>query len=163
VPLTVLGLVAAVLLAGIGVVIGLLVSQNSGQSTSPTPAATPTRSVTVPGQTVYQTVPAPTSSQPPPSSKPALDPPVSSYQQLRQIADSDRAMIATQAVDLWVPQLSSKRPGVVDEGHAWDNVQTLQEHLRLRQQCGAKLLWSGDWSTFDDSNHWVTIAPNHFP
>jgi serine/threonine-protein kinase len=45
----------------------------------------------------------------------------------------------------------------------WDNVQTLQEHLRLRQQYGAKLLWSGDdWSTFDAPNYWVTIAPITF-
>jgi serine/threonine-protein kinase len=78
---------------------------------------------------------------------------------LRQIADGDRAVLAKQAADLWVPQLSSKRPGVFDEGHVWDNVQTLREYLRLQQQYGVMLLWSGDWSTFDDSNYWVTIAP----
>jgi serine/threonine protein kinase len=165
VPLTVVGVVAAVLLAAIGVVIGMLVSRNSGQSPGPTRAATPTptltASVTVPGPTVtFSAAPSP----PPPSpSPPTVDPEVSSYQQLRQIADDDRAVVATQGADLWVPQLSSKRPGVVDEGHVWNNAQTLQEHLRLRQQYGAKLLWSGDWSTFDASNFWVTIAPFTYP
>jgi serine/threonine protein kinase len=162
-PLLVVGVVAAVLLAAIGVVIGMLVSRNSGPSTSPPTAAAPTPSITVPGPTMTVAVPA--SSQPPPHSTPApppVDPEVSSYQQLRQIADGDRAALAKQAADLWVPQLSSKRPGVFDEGHVWDNVQTLQEYLRLQQQYGAILLWSGDWSTFDDSNYWVTIAPITF-
>jgi serine/threonine-protein kinase len=166
VPLTIVGVVAAVLLAAIGVVIGLLVSQNSGQSPSPTPAATPTPGVTV--STVSPTFSAAPASPPAlPSTRatPApVDPEVSSYQQLRQIADGDRGQVlaATQGADLWVPQLSSKRPGVFDEGHVWNNVQTLQEHLRLRQKYGALLLWSGDWSVFDASNFWVTIAPLTF-
>ena len=162
VPLMVVGVVAAVLLAAIGVVIGLLVPRNSGESTNTSSAATPTPGIPVPGPTV--TVAGSPSSRPPPSTPapPPVDPEVSSYQQLRQIADDDHTVLAAQAADLWVPQLSSKRPGVVDEGHVWDNVQTLQEHLRLRQQYGAKLLWSGDWSTFDASNYWVTIAPITF-
>ena len=68
----------------------------------------------------------------------------------------------SKAEDLWVPQLSSKRPGVVDEGLVWNNALTLQEHLRLRQQYGAKLLWSADWSVFNGPNWWVTIAPITF-
>jgi serine/threonine-protein kinase len=38
----------------------------------------------------------------------------------------------------------------------------LQEHLRLRNQYNAKLLWSGDWTSFDAANYWVTIAPYTF-
>ena len=46
----------------------------------------------------------------------------------------------------------------------WDNTKTLQEHLRLRQQYGARLLWSGDgWTVFNASNFWVTVAPVTFP
>ena len=71
--------------------------------------------------------------------------------------------MSTQGSDRWVPQLSSKRPGVVDQGVVWDNELTLEEHLRLRQEYGAKLLWSGDWSTFDAPNFWVTIAPITYP
>jgi serine/threonine kinase PknH len=164
VPLTVLSLVAAVLLAAIGVVIGLLVSRNSGQSSSasPAPTLTQTPSVAVPTDTPTLSA-APPSPPPSATAPPTPDPELSSFQQLRQIADGDRALVATQAADLWVPQLSSKRPGVFDEGHVWNNVQTLQEHLRLRQQYGAKLLWSGEWSTFDAGNFWVTIAPFTFP
>jgi len=51
----------------------------------------------------------------------------------------------------------------VDDGLVWNNALTLQEHLRLRDEYGAKLLWSGDWPVFDASNWWVTIAPYTFP
>nr|WP_225952660.1 serine/threonine-protein kinase [Mycobacterium sp. OAS707] len=161
-PLAVVGLVVALLLGAIGVVIGLLVSKNSGTTTTAAPTAAPTTGVTVPGPTVYQTVPAPTSSASPPprsANTAAPDPEAASLEQLRQIAAGDHASILANANDQWVPQLSSKRPGVFDQGVVWDNVRTLQEHLRLRQQYGAKLLWSGDWSTFSDGDWWVTIAP----
>lgn len=163
VPLAVVGVLAAVLLAAVGVVIGILVSRNSGQTPAATQSTPPTVSVTVPEPTVSFSSAPSSAPVPPRQSPPPTDPEVSSYQQLRQIADGDRDLVASEAAERWVPQLSSKRPGVFDEGHVWDNVQTLQEHLRLRQQYGAKLLWSGDWSVFDASNYWVTIAPITFP
>ena len=85
-----------------------------------------------------------------------------SLQRLRQIARADRPFVSAQLADRWVPQLSSKRPGLVDDGVVWDNAMTLQEHLQLRQWYNAKLLWSGDWSTFDASDFWVTIVPITF-
>lgn len=170
VPLAVVGVAAALLLGAMGVVIGLLVSKNSSQSPSPSPTAT-----AAPGPTIYQTVPAPAPSQtasptasPPTTSTrwlpapPAPDPESSSVQQLHQFARNDRDFVAGELADLWVPQLSSKRPGVVDEGVVWNNSLTLQEHLRLRAQYNAKLLWSGDWSTFNASNYWVTVVPLTF-
>ncbi|OSC41896.1 hypothetical protein B8W66_07330 [Mycobacterium decipiens] len=39
----------------------------------------------------------------------------------------------------------------------------LQEHLQLRQRYGARLLWSGDWSTFSAPKFWVTVADITFP
>lgn len=67
--------------------------------------------------------------------------------------------MSAQLADRWVPQLSSKRPGVVDNGVVWDNSMTLQEHLQLRQRYpNVRLLWSGDWSTFSGSDFWVTVA-----
>jgi serine/threonine kinase PknH len=39
----------------------------------------------------------------------------------------------------------------------------LQEHQQLRQRYSARLLWSGDWSTFSDADFWVTIAGIRFP
>lgn len=44
----------------------------------------------------------------------------------------------------------------------WDNTLALQEHLQLRQRYNAKLLWTGDWSTFDGRNFWVTVVPLTF-
>ncbi len=160
VPLAVIGAAAALLLGAIGVVIGILVSRNNNQPPAAAPAAAPT----IATPTVYQTVPvpatrAPTLSAPANAPTPRADPEVTSAQQLRQIAGGDRALVASTLADRWVPQLSSKRPGVVDQGVVWDNALTLQEHLRLRQEYDAKLVWSGDWSTFDAQNWWVTVVP----
>ncbi|OBK19345.1 serine/threonine-protein kinase [Mycobacterium asiaticum] len=83
-------------------------------------------------------------------------------QQLQQYVNLDHYVVATEAAGRWVPQLSSKRPGTVEGGVVWDNSMALQEHLRLRNQYNAKLLWSGDWSTFSESNYWVTIAGTTF-
>jgi serine/threonine kinase PknH len=163
---TVIGVAAALLLGAIGVVIGLLASRNSGPSSPPsTPYAAPTTTVPMPGPTVYQTVPGPPSAPPipAPTAAPAPDPEAAAVQQLQQIAASDRPVVAAQLADRWVPQLSSKRPGVVDKGVVWNNAMTLQEHLQLRQRYGARLLWSGDWSTFDAGDYWVTIAGISFP
>lgn len=169
VPLMAVGLVAALLLGAVGLVIGLLLSKSPAPTVNSTPEQTtalaPPTGVTVAAPTtVYKTVSAPTP-PPTPSYSPtaAQSPEATSFQQLRQIADEDHAVVSAEGADRWVPQLSSKRPGVVDEGVTWDNVLTLQEHLRLRQRYGAKLLWSGDWSTFDAPNFWVTIAPITFP
>jgi hypothetical protein len=105
--------------------------------------------------------PSPSSSS---SAAKAADPEAESLQQLQQLASSDRPFVRDQLANWWVPQLSSKRPGVVDDGVVWDNARTLQEHLQLRQQYpGARLLWSGDWSTFSARDFWVTVVGITFP
>jgi hypothetical protein len=79
--------------------------------------------------------------------------------QLWAIANTDRPFVTAQLADRWVPQLSSKRPGLVAEGRTWNNAMTLGEHQQLRLRYpDVRLLWSGDWSTFSDSNFWVTIV-----
>ena len=167
VPSVVIGLIAALVLGALGVVIGLLVSTKPGPDPSPAPntvTAQPLSTVTVQAPAPKPAVkPA---AAPAPSSPPRIPvpPPVDgALQQLQQIAAGDRYLVRSNAEDFWVPQLSSKRPGVKDQGLVWNNALTLQEHLRLREQYGAKLLWSGDWSVFDGSNWWVTIAPVTFP
>ena len=168
VPMMVIGLIAALVLGALGVVIGLLVSNRPSPSPgqAPTVTAQPLPTVTVqapaPKQTATPTAaPAPSSPRiPAPTSTP---PPVdAALAQLRQIAADDRYLVRSNVEDLWVPQLSSKRPGVVDDGLVWNNALTLQEHLRLRRQYDAKLLWSADWSVFNGSNWWITIAPITF-
>lgn len=124
VPLAVVGLVSALLLGAVGLVIGLLISKNSAQTVNSAPVgastvAPPPPSVTVAGPTVYKTVPAPTAAQSPtPSYTPTAvrDPESTSFQQLRRIADEDHGVVSAEGSNRWFPQLSSKRPGVVDEG-----------------------------------------------
>lgn len=83
--------------------------------------------------------------------------------QLQAIAATDQPVVAS-AAERWVPQLSSKRLGMVAEGRTWNNAAILAEHQQLRASYpGARLLWSGDWSTFSDSNFWITIAGTSFP
>lgn len=106
--------------------------------------------------TYQTTTPSTTRSvaQPTTTVAPVQDP----EQQLRQYVNIDRSVVAREIADKWVPQLSSKRPGIRDNGVVWDNAMALQEHLQLRKLYNAKLLWSGDWSTFSEPNFWVTIA-----
>jgi hypothetical protein len=92
--------------------------------------------------------------------------PETALQQLQQIANSDRPFVTANLTNWWVPQLSSKRPGVHDDGVDWDNARTLQEHRQLRQKYPGdevRLLWSGDWSTFSAPDFWVTVAGVTFP
>jgi hypothetical protein len=87
-----------------------------------------------------------------------------SFDALRAIANADRPFVVSRLADRWVPQLSSKRPGLVAEGITWNNAETLREHLQLRLNYPeVRLLWSGDWSTFSAPDFWVTIAGVTFP
>jgi serine/threonine-protein kinase len=145
-------------------VVTVVANQKSG-SDAPSPTVAYPTSGRPTYEPTYETTVQP-SYQPttPSTSRPVAVPPTASAavqdpeQQLRQLVNSDRPAVAAQLADRWVPQLSSKRPGVVDNGVTWDNAMALQEHLRLRQQYGARLLWSGDWSTFSAPNFWVTVA-----
>ncbi|UXA19113.1 PQQ-like beta-propeller repeat protein [Mycobacterium sp. SMC-4] len=78
---------------------------------------------------------------------------------LRALANADRPFVTRQLADRWVPQLSSKRPGLVADGIVWNNAETLREHLDLRLRYPeVRLLWSGDWPVFSAPDFWVTIA-----
>ncbi|MEZ7240284.1 hypothetical protein QYS60_21265 [Rhodococcus sp. GXMU-t2271] len=78
---------------------------------------------------------------------------------LRSIADTDRQDIRRNLVDRWVPQISSKRPGLFAEGISWTDSEILREHMALRLRFPqATLVWTGDWSTFTEGNWWVTIV-----
>ncbi|MGW5321790.1 outer membrane protein assembly factor BamB family protein [Rhodococcus pyridinivorans] len=87
------------------------------------------------------------------------DPESASFDALRAIADADLPVVQSDLAERWVPQLSSKRPGLQAEGRTWNNAATLEEHLVLRLRYpNVRLLWSGDWSTFSAPDFWVTIA-----
>ncbi len=147
------GIVAGlVVVALVGVVITVAVAvQPATSATAPTTrhrSSTPTVTVTGrPDSPTAAPAPSPTEAAP------------TSLQRLNRLASDDHSYVTAYLADRWVPQLSSKRPGVVDDGIVWDNDTTLQEHLRLRQRYpSARLLWSGDWSTFSAPDFWVTIV-----
>jgi serine/threonine protein kinase len=143
-----LGLVVA-LAASVAVVVVvavMLVAVLSQDHHANSASTTQTTTSTEPN---YVAAPTPTGSTPP------ADP----LQQLQQLAAQDESYVVANLVDRWVPQLSTKQPGIVDDGVVYDNALILQEHLRLRQQYDAKLLWSSDWSNYDRGNFWVTIVP----
>jgi serine/threonine protein kinase len=151
----VIAVAAVLILAIVGVTIGVLVNRKSepDNTTLPTIGSSTTASNT------YETGSPSTT-----SSRTAAPTPQDPAAQLRQIADGDHAFVSAQLADRWVPQLSSKRPGVVDNGVVWDNAMTLQEHQQLRQRFpGARLLWSGEWSTFSAPDFWVTVVGITFP
>jgi serine/threonine-protein kinase len=154
----VIGVAAALVLGAVGVVIGLLANRNSAPSPSPAIA------YSSPEATTHQAQPS-SPTRPRLSSSTAMPVPQDPEQQMRQIVNSDRPYVSAQLADRWIPQLSSKRPGVVDAGVVWDNAMTLQEYNQLSQRFrgGVSLLWSGDWSTFSANNFWVTVANNTFP
>jgi hypothetical protein len=105
----------------------------------------------------------PSASAPPSTNTPAPDP----VQQLQALKDQDAPAI-NQVVGQWIPQLSAKHgtePWTYDaENHiTYDPAQILREHQQLRQQYGAKLLWSGDWTTYDHPDYWITVVPTTYP
>ncbi|MCP9273934.1 hypothetical protein [Mycolicibacterium arenosum] len=78
---------------------------------------------------------------------------------LRDITASDRSYISQSLTDRWIPQISSKRPGLVAEGITWTPSDILREHLALRQRYDdVRLIWSGDWTTFSTPDWWVTVV-----
>lgn len=147
--------VAVALVGGVGVVIGLLAHRDSDNSE---PSASSLMPYTNPVTSSYPAEPTSTT-RPTQATTTLTSAAQDPTQELRQIASDDRPWVSAQLTDRWVPQLSSKRPGVVDDGRVWDNAMTLQEHLQLRQRySNVRLLWSGDWSTFNAPDFWVTIA-----
>lgn len=106
--------------------------------------------------------PAPPSVAPIPARQPDVE--TASGNQLRALAASDKPIVVATLADSWVPQVSSKRLGLVAEGRTWTHSAILAEHSQLRQAYpGVRLLWSGDWSTFSDADFWVTVAGPAFP
>ncbi len=147
--------VAVALVGGVGVVIGLLAHRDSTNSEGPTSSVVP---YTNPVPTSYPTETSSTTRSTQASTTTTVAP-QDPAQELHQITNDDRPWVTAHLADRWVPQLSSKRPGVVDSGKVWDNAMTLQEHLQLRQRySNVRLLWSGDWSTFSAPDFWVTVA-----
>lgn len=78
---------------------------------------------------------------------------------LKEIRDADYGYVADSIANRWVSQISSKKPGLVVDGKTLSSADVLQDHLDLRSQYGgARLVWSGQWSTFSSPDWWVTVV-----
>jgi hypothetical protein len=67
--------------------------------------------------------------------------------------------IAEQLVDQWVPQLSSKRPGLVADGVRYDYQRIWRNFQELRRRYpNVLLIWSGNYSDFRSSDFYVTVV-----
>jgi hypothetical protein len=83
---------------------------------------------------------------------------------LKELRASDFSTVQGSLSNRWVPQVSSKRVGLVIDGKTWTNADILRDHLALRQRfSGARLVWSGQWSTFSDPDFWVTVVGPPLP
>jgi hypothetical protein len=168
-PLTVTIIVASLtVVALIAVLVGIITNQ--GDSSGPSTAAPSTSTVTVTStSTSEETVTAPPPPPPPSTTAPTYytTPPTyyppsgSSLQQLQQQVRSDHDVVLQGATnpDRWMPQLGSKKLGTVADGKSYSYDDILANYFQLKRKYpGARLLWSGDWSTFGESDYWVTVA-----
>lgn len=152
VPALVIGMV--VLLAMVGVGVALVVHHNAAATpfatTEPSVAASPiVSSADDTGSTVAAT---PTTDPGQPlddaSAKNALDDEVTRDQSA-----------AEQLVGSWVPQLSSKRPGLVVNGITYGYLQIWQDFEQSRAQYpNALLIWSGNYISFSYPDFYVTVV-----
>ncbi|WP_258234091.1 hypothetical protein [Brevibacterium oceani] len=78
---------------------------------------------------------------------------------LKQLAATDGKAVTDDLDGKWVPQLSSKKVGLEAEGKTWKEQDILDEHEELREEYPrVRLVWSGDFSSFRESNFWVTVV-----
>lgn len=112
--------------------------------------------------------PQPTQSPAEVSTSMASDPPSevnsggTALDQLTRQISLDRPQVQSDLAETWVPQLSSKRVGLVANGISYGYTEILNDHVALRSTHGARLVWSGDWSTFGRGDFYVTVAPVSF-
>jgi eukaryotic-like serine/threonine-protein kinase len=149
---------AAVALATVVIVAVVVIAVALAVHNNPAPSSAPATSSTL----AMTESPTPTTT----SDTLSPDPEAAAIQQLQAFKDQDASAVA-QVVGQWIPQLSSKHatePFTDDpeDNVTYDPVQILQEHQRLRQQYGAVLLWSGDWTVWDDPDYWVTVVPRTY-
>ncbi|HVH20840.1 MAG TPA: hypothetical protein VNA11_00130 [Pseudonocardia sp.] len=81
---------------------------------------------------------------------------------LSEQAVADRRTVA-RLVGRWVPQISSKAPGLVVDGVAYDEARIWAEFRDSRATYpDVALVRSGDYRSFTQRGHWVTILARAF-
>ncbi|HEX2298901.1 MAG TPA: hypothetical protein VHH34_10355, partial [Pseudonocardiaceae bacterium] len=111
-----------------------------------------------PSPTGPPTSPAETSSSQPTAPSSAVGSEDSARNQLTQQISLDRPQVQRELAEQWVPQLSSKQLGLVVDGMTYHYTDILNDHLGLRSAYNARLVWSGDWSSFGKDDFYVTVA-----
>jgi serine/threonine-protein kinase len=82
---------------------------------------------------------------------------------LRALAASDSSAVEGLAGS-WVPQLSSKRPGLVADGQTYDAASILAEHQALQSRYpDARLVWTGDFANYRGRDFWATLVGEPMP
>lgn len=83
-------------------------------------------------------------------------------QALEQQVTRDRPAVEA-AVGLWIPQLSSKRSGLVVNGVTFGYAEIWADYRTVKKRYpDALLLWSGEFASYDGKNFWVTVVPRSF-
>lgn len=92
-----------------------------------------------------------------PTQQPTYEPPVEADNALRATASTDRGSVEA-LTGYWVPQLSSKRAGMVIDGVTWDDDMILAHARTLAGQYPEVLLLnSSDYSSFRTGGLWVLV------
>lgn len=80
---------------------------------------------------------------------------------LREIRDADYSYVSGSIANRWVPQISSKKAGIEVDGKTLTSADVLRDHLALREKfSGVRLVSSGQWTTFNAPDWWVTVIGN---
>jgi serine/threonine protein kinase len=150
------GILSAAVAVAVVVIIALVIALHDDSTPAKPSPSSVTAQASATDTTTSETTTTTTTTLPP-------DPQVAAVQQLQSYKQSDAQVIAG-VTGYWIPQLSSKsgrEPWTEDpeEQVVYDPVQILREHEQLRRQYGAKLVWSGDWTTYDNKYFWVTVVP----
>lgn len=78
---------------------------------------------------------------------------------LKELRDADSHYVDVSVANRWVPQISSKKAGLVVGGKTLSSADVLRDHLDLRRKySGVRLTHSGRWTTFNAPDWWVTVV-----
>jgi len=144
------GIAVAVVVAVVLVVTIAAVTKRGASGSSPSDVAVPAVTTSIEHTTAAAT----------PDPGPADED--SARQRLDAQVANDRPRVEALA-NSWVPQLSSKRLGLVAGGTTYDHRAIWADFTNLRARySGALLLWSGDYSSFREGNFWVTVVPQSY-
>ena len=158
---TVVAVAAALVLSAIGVVIGLLVNQQSEHAVPPaTATGYPSPTNPAPESTSEEAPSASTSTETtaPENSE------AGSAQRLQELAASDRPYVGEVLADRLVPRTQFQATRSIRRGpHLGQHGDAARAPSTPPPLPGVRLLWSGDWSTSPGSNFWVTIVGITFP